>query len=44
VTRRRLYLETMSKVIPKCEKLYIIDKDIKGLLPMFEINPEGVKK
>jgi membrane protease subunit HflK len=44
VTRRRLYLETMSKVIPKCEKLYIIDKDIKGLLPMFEINEEGVKK
>lgn len=44
VTRRRLYLETMSKVIPNCEKLYIIDKDIKGLLPMFEINAEGVKK
>ncbi len=44
VTRRRLYLETMSKVIPKCEKLYIIDKDIKGLLPMFDINAEGVKK
>src|SRR3990172_1448105 len=44
VTRRRLYLETMSKVIPKCEKLYIIDKDIKGLLPMFDINQEGVQK
>ena len=44
VTRRRLFLETMSKVIPNCEKLYIIDKDIKGLLPMFEINAEGVKK
>ncbi|MBI2472636.1 MAG: FtsH protease activity modulator HflK, partial [Planctomycetes bacterium] len=44
VTRRRLFLETMSKVIPKCEKLYIIDKDIKGLLPMFDINEEGVKK
>ncbi|MDN3515440.1 MAG: FtsH protease activity modulator HflK [Candidatus Brocadia sp.] len=44
VTRRRLFLETMSKVIPKCERLYIIDKDIKGLLPMFEINEEGVKQ
>ncbi|MBE7446153.1 MAG: FtsH protease activity modulator HflK [Planctomycetia bacterium] len=44
VTRRRLFLETMSKVIPKCEKLYIIDNDIKGLLPMFEFSAEGVKK
>ncbi len=44
VTRRRLYLETMSKVIPKCEKMYIIDKDLKGLLPIFGINEEGVKK
>ena len=44
VTRRRLFLETMSKVIPKCERLYIIDKDLKGLLPMFEINEEGIKK
>ena len=44
VTRRRLFLETMSKVIPKCEKLYIIDKDIKGLLPMFEISEGGIKK
>lgn len=38
VTRRRLFLETMAKVIPKCEKLYIIDKDLQGLLPMLKIN------
>ncbi len=38
VTRRRLYLETMAKVIPKCEKLYIVDKDLQGLLPMLRIN------
>ncbi|HHT9130451.1 MAG TPA: FtsH protease activity modulator HflK [Candidatus Brocadiaceae bacterium] len=44
VTRRRLFLETMSKVIPKCEKLYIIDKDMKGLLPILGLNEEGGKK
>lgn len=44
VTRRRLFLETMSKIIPKCEKLYIIDKDLKGLLPILGLNDEGVKK
>ncbi len=38
VTRRRLFLETMAKVIPKCEKLYIVDKDLQGLLPMLKIN------
>jgi membrane protease subunit HflK len=44
VTRRRLFLETMSKIIPKCEKLYIIDKDVKGFLPMLGLNEEGAKK
>ncbi|MDR4507304.1 MAG: FtsH protease activity modulator HflK [Candidatus Brocadiaceae bacterium] len=44
VTRRRLYLETMSQVIPECEKLIVIDKDLKGLLPVLGLNEEGVKK
>ncbi|WKZ15727.1 MAG: FtsH protease activity modulator HflK [Candidatus Jettenia caeni] len=44
VTRRRLFLETMSKVIPKCERLYIIDKDLKGFLPILGLNAEDVKK
>lgn len=38
VTRRRLFLETMAKVIPKCEKLYIIDKDLKSVLPLLKLN------
>jgi modulator of FtsH protease HflK len=38
VTRRRLFLETMSRILPKCEKLYIIDKDLEGMLPMLRIN------
>lgn len=44
VTRRRLYLETMSRIIPNCEKLYIIDKDLQSILPTFGLNEEGVKK
>ena len=44
VTRRRLYLETMSRIIPNCEKLYIIDKDLQSILPIFGLNEEGVKK
>jgi membrane protease subunit HflK len=34
----------MAKIIPKCEKLYIIDKDLKGLLPILGLGEEGAKK
>ena len=37
VTRRRLYLETMSKILPQCEEIYIIDKDQKGILPILNL-------
>lgn len=37
VTRRRLYLETMSEVIPKCEEIYIIDKEQGGILPILNL-------
>jgi len=44
VTRRRLYLETMSRVIPKCEEIYIIDKDQKGILPILNLGEGKVTK
>ncbi|MHC5061612.1 MAG: FtsH protease activity modulator HflK, partial [Planctomycetota bacterium] len=37
VTRRRLYLESLGKVLPKLEKKYIIDDQVKGLLPLMNI-------
>ncbi len=37
VTRRRLYLETMARVIPECEDLYIIDEEQKGILPILNL-------
>ncbi len=44
VTRRRLYLETMARVIPKCEEVYIIDEDQKGILPILNLRESKVVK
>ncbi len=44
VTRRRLYLETMEKVIPRCEEIYIIDKEQKGILPILNLGESKVMK
>lgn len=37
VTRRRLYLESIAKVLPMVEKKYIIDEAVKGILPLMNI-------
>jgi membrane protease subunit HflK len=39
ITRRRLYLETMSEILPRLGKTVIIDAETKGLLPL--LNLEG---
>ncbi len=44
VTRRRLFLETMTKILPKCEKIFIIDEDLKSPLPLLNLNEGGEKK
>jgi modulator of FtsH protease HflK len=41
VTRKRLYLETMEGVLPKLEKIYIVDQDQKGLLPLLDLEKGG---
>ncbi len=38
ITRRRLYLETMSEILPKLGKTIIIDEATKGLLPLLNLN------
>ena len=40
VTRRRLYLETMQKVMPQLKDTLIIDDSQKGLLPLLHLNEE----
>jgi len=40
VTRRRLYLETMNKVLPKLGKKYIVDSEQDNLLPLLNLGKE----
>lgn len=37
ITRRRLYLETMSEILPALGKTIIIDESTKGLLPLLNL-------
>lgn len=37
VTRKRLYLETMDKVLPKVEELYVVDNRNAGVLPLLPL-------
>lgn len=37
ITRRRLYLETMSEILPRLGKTVIIDEETKGLLPLLNL-------
>jgi membrane protease subunit HflK len=42
ITKRRLYLETMTDILPKFGRKIILDEDAKGLLPL--LNLEGGAK
>jgi membrane protease subunit HflK len=47
VTRRRLYMETMSKVLPQVQKKYIVDDKESGILrilPLEETAGKGVAR
>jgi len=44
VTRRRMYIETLSEILPKVEEKYFVDKDLKSLLPMLQIDKKGGAK
>ena len=41
VTRRRIYLETMNTVLPQVQTKIIVDDDVKGLLPLLNLNALG---
>lgn len=42
VTRQRMYLETMVKVLPKVENIYITDSDQQGPLPLLNLGKSGL--
>jgi membrane protease subunit HflK len=37
VTKRRFYLETMKKVLENAGKVYVVDEQVKGLLPFMDL-------
>ncbi len=41
VTKKRLYLEMMEKVLPKVEKKYVIDDDANNVLPLLNLGQGG---
>jgi len=41
VTRKRLYLEAMSEILPKVGKKFIVDSKQKGILPLLNLSEKG---
>lgn len=41
VTKRRLYLETMSEILPNIQKKYIVDPELKNLIPLLQLDGKG---
>ena len=41
VTRKRIFLETMGKILASGPQKIVMDEEAKGLLPLLNINPEG---
>ena len=37
VTRRRMYLETMSQIYPKVKRKIVLDESLKGVLPLLPL-------
>lgn len=44
VTRRRLYLEAISEVLPKVKNKYIVDEDQENLLPLLKLEKSKGEK
>lgn len=43
VTRRRIYLETMANTLPKVKRKVIVGDDVKGLLPLLNLDTGAAK-
>jgi membrane protease subunit HflK len=40
VTRRRLYLETMSRILPQVQRKVIVDEDLRSVLPLLNLDSQ----
>lgn len=38
VTRKRIYLETMEAILPQAQKKVIVDSDLRGVLPLLNLD------
>ena len=41
VTKRRLYLETMTDILPQIPEKFIIDPELKNLIPLLQLDGKG---
>jgi len=41
VTKRRLYLETMSEILPRIPNKIIVDPELKNLIPLLQLDAKG---
>ena len=39
VTKKRIYLETMNRVLPQVSKKIIVDDQLKGIIPLLNLEP-----
>jgi membrane protease subunit HflK len=44
VTRRRLYLETLLDILPNLERIYMIDEEQKGFIPLLQLQAKETVK
>ncbi len=43
ITETRMFLETMQDVMKKSRRVYIVDRNVKGLLPLLDLKKETGK-
>jgi membrane protease subunit HflK len=41
VTRRRIYLETLQEILGSVKRTLVLDKDLKGLIPLLSLEGEA---
>ncbi len=41
VTKRRLYLETMTEILPKIQGKFIVDPELRNLIPLLQLDRKG---
>ena len=41
VTRQRIYLETMNRILPQVKRKVVIDENLKSVLPLLNLDPGG---